>query len=91
MKYFILAFSLLLSISSSTASTSFTEIFDSLVNHSASTQSRTVALPTVTLREKHKPIVLSSLNVTVKIAGPIAQTSYEMVFYNPMIVFSKES
>ncbi len=40
-------------------------------------------LPEVTLQEKLKPIELRTLNIDIKIIGNIAQTTYEMVFYNP--------
>ena len=40
-------------------------------------------LPEVTLQEKLKPIELSTLNIDTKIVGNIAQTTYEMAFYNP--------
>ena len=84
MKNLLLLLSTVLLMSSSNASTSFSEIFDSLTAHSASSsQSRIETLPIVTLRGKHKAISLNHLDITVKIAGPIAQTSYEMVFYNP--------
>ncbi|RLA70134.1 MAG: hypothetical protein DRG30_09520, partial [Epsilonproteobacteria bacterium] len=84
MKNLLLLLSAVLLMSSSNASTSFSEIFDSLTGRSASSsQSRVVTLPVVTLRGKHKAISLNHLNITVKIAGPIAQTSYEMAFYNP--------
>ena len=84
MQNLLLLLSTVLLMSSSNASTSFSEIFDSLTGRSASSsQSKTATLPVVTLQGKHKAIVLNRLDVTVKIAGPIAQTSYEMVFYNP--------
>ncbi|MEA3456548.1 MAG: VIT domain-containing protein, partial [Campylobacterota bacterium] len=83
MKKLLLWIGIIAVLNFANASTSFSEIFDSLVNNSASTQSRTVTLPVVTLQGKYKPIVLDHLNVTVNIAGPIAQTSYEMIFYNP--------
>lgn len=40
-------------------------------------------LPEVTLQEKLKPIELKTLNVDTKIIGNIAQSTYEMAFYNP--------
>ena len=40
-------------------------------------------LPEVILQGKLKPIELQTLNVDTKIVGNIAQTTYEMVFYNP--------
>jgi len=76
-----------LSISQTGAATSFTDIFKGVVNRSETSTSvhnqTREAFPVVTLREKLKPIVLDTLNVTVKISGPIARTTYEMLFCNP--------
>ena len=43
----------------------------------------TRTLPEVTVERRLKPIELRTLNIDTKITGNIAQTTYEMVFYNP--------
>jgi hypothetical protein len=76
---------LLLMGSANASTTSLSEIFESLFTQSRSSgsQSRVVPLPTVSLKGKYKPIRLNRLDISVNISGPIAQTTYEMIFYNP--------
>ncbi len=85
MKKLVWILSVIFAFVSVQASGDVSDIFGSLFSSSSSSnaQSRVLTLPIVTLQGKHKPIILSRLDVSVKIAGPIAQTSYEMVFYNP--------
>ena len=81
-KILTIAFVALLIIATN-ASAGLSDIVDSFTSSFSHQRSSGERFPIVTLQGKEKPIQLRSLNVSVEISGPVAQTSYEMVFYNP--------
>lgn len=74
MKKVLLFLGVLLMVICANADTGFDDVQENVVIRT---------LPEVTLQEKLKPIELKTLNVDTKIVGNIAQTTYEMAFYNP--------
>jgi hypothetical protein len=62
---------------STNASAGLSDIVDSFTSSFSQQRPSGERFPIVTLQGKEKPIQLRSLNVSVEISGPIAQTSYE--------------